>query len=67
MPKNEWVDYAKGGDVIVIIIQDRTGAKIDKYKFNGRNSEDYGKVISLIKQKYGWVPKISFKENSWWY
>ena len=49
--------YRKNGEIFELIIRDLSGAKIDSFKCD---KENFGKIISIVKRKYGIV---SFDKN----
>ena len=49
--KHNWVTYGRNGEIVIIIIQDGTGRKIES--FTCGNNKDLSKAIGTLKEKYG--------------
>ena len=68
--KSNWIKYSSDGEIVEIIIREASGAKIESFKCN--NKKDYGKIIHIIKKKYGFMPyykeskdKEIIEEKNW--
>lgn len=49
----------------MIIIEDFSGRKLDKFRFNGSDKKAFNKVLKTIKEIYGFTPdpEISYEES----
>lgn len=68
--KHSWLSYGSQGDIIKIEICSSDGQKIDNFQTNNR--KDYGRILKIIKDKYGFSPEIEIehrvnyeKEKDW--
>lgn len=58
MKKNTWFRGGGGAEVIEFTLKDASGAKLEHYKINGRDTVAYGKIIKHASQKYGLKPLV---------
>ena len=73
--KHNWINgynRVMMGDLMTITIEDYTGARLEKWTVNPKNAKEYGRVIEIIRKRYGWKPEIEIdksvntKERGWW-
>ncbi len=64
MKRNFWVaKQGNYGDVIEITVKDSSGAKIETWIFNINDNKKASRVLRILKEKYDFNPKTSFKEE----
>lgn len=63
MKKKTKISYNNRGEIIEIKVRDFSGRTIEKFKFNGTNSEMYGRILESLYIRYGFRPIIRMEES----
>lgn len=60
--KHNWITYGRFRDIIEITIKDEVnGKKLDFFRCN--NNQSYKKILSIIKEKYGFDYKPEIEKG----
>lgn len=52
------VRYNHGDEILEIIVKDQSGAKIEVFRCNGQDAEEYANIIMRIYKKFDIKPKL---------
>ena len=64
MKRVGYLDYARKGGVVTIIITDEDGSKLDTFKYNRKDKKTEQLIGEIINSKYGinLAPTVSVQE-----
>ena len=55
------INYNRSREIIEIKVFDSTMQKLEKYTAN--NQKDYSRILSILKEKYGFEPTINQNDS----
>ena len=50
--------FNSGDEILEFIVRDQTGSKIEVRRVNKEDSEEGGRIIRWLVEKWGWHPRI---------
>ena len=48
--------FQSGGEIIEIIVRDEAGTKVDSFKCKMKDSDNFRKILYILKNKYSFKP-----------